>query len=304
MPQTARQHWCAAFHFFIVLFSICRSAVSSRFDHSLRKANMKKILSFAIAILSAALISGLASGHAAAQTAAAKESVEPVYAVLSLIGDKLSIVVAQSQTGTRVDANRRETLSISEDVFDTMAVSATAAAVRKLRPSAELAALNTRSAVLFEKQRTLFEESGNTIAIPEPIRAALKNQNATHLFLITKRIDEAAAEFSSGTTDGKGKLEGLGFYLDGSIATVDGASGNAGQGFIAPFAYMNVMLIDLATSKIIKKQKITSSWPVSAGVAATDIGSPWAALSSAEKVRLVNELIRREIMRVVPDLMQ
>ena len=266
---------------------------------------MQKILSFAIAALSAALISGLAADNAvAAQTATANEPVEPVYAVLSLIGDKLSIVVAQSQTGTRVDANRRETLSISEDVFDTMAVSATVAAVRELRPSAELAALNTRSAVLFEKQRTLFEESGNTIAIPEPIRIALKNQNATHLFLITKRIDEAAAEFSNGTTDGKGRLEGLGFYLDGSIATVDGATGKAGQGFIAPFAYMNVALIDLATSKVIKKQKITSSWPVSAGVAVTDIGNPWAALSSAEKIRLVNELIRREIMRAVPDLLQ
>lgn len=228
----------------------------------------------------------------------------PVYGVLSLIGDKLSIVVAKAQTGTRIDANSRDSVDLDSAVFDESAVRAVAIAVRKIDPKAELAAINTRSALLFEKQRLLFEQSGDKILIPDAIRGALKAQNATHLFLVTKRRDEATATFSSGTTDGKGRLEGLGFYLDGSIFTSVTETGASGRGFIAPFAYFDVALIDVASSTVIKKEKVTVSKPVSAGAAEKDIGNPWAALSSVEKVRLVDSLVQKEIARVVPELMK
>ncbi len=258
------------------------------------KIRTHSLASFCIAAL---LMLPFAASHAAESAPAS------VYAVLSLIGDKLDVVVAQAQTGTRVDANRRQSIAIADAVFDNAAVSAVADAVRKLKPNAELAAINTRSTALFEKQRELFEQRGDTIQIPDAIRAALKNQGATHLFLITKRRDDAQAQFLNGLSDGKGRLEGLGFYLDGSIETKVASTGEGGRGFIAPFAYLNVALIEVASSKVIKTEKITASSPISAGRAQKDIGNPWEALSSVEKVRLVNLLIERELGRVVPELM-
>lgn len=228
----------------------------------------------------------------------------PVYAVLSLIGDKLDIIVARQQTGTRIDANLRESVSISNAVFDSAAVSAIAEAVRKINSKAELAAINTRSAVLFEKQRELFAQSGDKILIPDAIRSAVKDQNATHLFLVTKRRDDASAQFVGGSSDGKGRIEGLGFYLDGSMSTKVSETGAGGRGFIAPFVYIDVALIEMASSKIISKEKVVASRPVSAGQAVKDVGSPWEALSSAEKVRLVNAIIQDEIARVVPVLLK
>lgn len=42
----------------------------------------------------------------AAPTPAAPAAAVPVYALLSVIGDRLDVVVRQLQTGTRVDNNR------------------------------------------------------------------------------------------------------------------------------------------------------------------------------------------------------
>lgn len=272
---------------------------------------MKKLLSFTSLLCVVGFVTLFESQTLFAQTVAAPAAVQspsaqpvPVYAVLSLIGDKLNIVIAQVQTGTRIDVNQRDSIDINNPVFDNSAVAAVAAAVRKIDPKAELAAINTRSAVLFEKQRSLFDQSGDKISIPDAIRNALKAQNATHLFLITKRRDDANAQFTDGSSDGKGRLEGLGFYLDGSMQTRVSQTGSNGRGFVAPYVYIDVALIDVASSRVIKKEKITVSNPVSGGAAEKDIGNPWAALSSAEKVRLVDFLVRREIERVVPELMK
>jgi hypothetical protein len=255
-------------------------------------------------LASFALLQLVATANAQPAIAPAAAPSAPVYAVLSLIGDKLNIVIAQVQIGTRIDINKRDSIEVNNPVFDNSAVSAVATAVRKIDPKAELAAINTRSAVLFEKQRSLFEQSGDKILIPDAIREALKAQSATYLFLITKRRDDASVQFVEGFSDGKGQLEGLGFYLDGSIRTKVSETGASGRGFVAPYAYINIALIDVASSRVIKKEKVTVSNPVSAGAAEKDIGNPWAALSSADKVRLVDLLVRREIERVVPELMK
>ena len=92
---------------------------------------------------------------AATQSRAATPEV-PTYAFLSLIGDKLDIVIAQMQTGSRIDQNlRMPPVIIQDPVFDNVAATAAGDAIRKIIPRAELAILNSRSPVLFEKQRDL-----------------------------------------------------------------------------------------------------------------------------------------------------
>ena len=128
--------------------------------------------------------------------------------MLSLIGDKLDIVVAQYQAGSHMDQNRREpAVAIADPVFDNMAATAAGEAVRKIIPRAELAILNSRSPVLFAKQYELFEEKGGVIAIPDAIRTALQNEKATYLILITKHRDDAQFEFTN-AIEGAGMLEG------------------------------------------------------------------------------------------------
>jgi len=248
------------------------------------------------------LISVISAAHGAVDSKATGAA--RVYGVLSLIGDRLDIVVAAQPTATSMDPNRRESLPIAETIFDDTVLAAIVSTVRRVAPNAELASLNTRSPALFEKHRTLFAEAGNTITIPEAIRDVLKAQGATHLFLITKRRDEASTLFDDVISGSRGKLEGLGFYLDGAVETRDAGSGRIGRGYLAPYAYLDIRLIDLASSTVVKRQKVVDSWPVSVGTSAAGAAGMWGVLSAGNKVRLVNELIKRELNRVVPEMLR
>lgn len=252
------------------------------------------------------LVGGIARGVPVIAAPGVAPADVPVYAVLSLIGDRLDIVVRQLQTGTRVDNNLHQSVAMTDPVFDSVAVSAVATAVRLADAKAELAAINTRSQLLFDQQRTLFEVSNGVMAMPDAIRNALRDQGATKLVLIGKHRDDASFKFATGYSDGAGKLEGLGFYLDGTWRTVtrDALTGNSlgGQGFIAPFAYLQVTLVDFPSGRVIGRKLVTAAIMAGAGRAQQDIGEPWNALTSAEKVRLINRLIERELAVAVREL--
>jgi hypothetical protein len=258
-----------------------------------------KLLVLAAALMGGFTVSALAAPAASADT--------PVLAVLSLIGDRLDIVIRQYQTGTHLDPNRHETLPISEPVFDDAAITAAGNAIRRVIPKAEIAALRTRSQVLFDKQATLFEVDGDKMAIPDAVKDSLREQGATKLVLVGKRRDDASFKFADGTYDGAGKLQGLGFYLDGTWETrhVDaktGARSQAGKGFIVAFAFLEVTLVDLPSCHVVGKKKAAGYFMAGSGRAEQDIGEPWRALTSAEKVRFINQIIQREVGAAVQEL--
>lgn len=266
---------------------------------------MRKFLCSTLFVTLSALIGTSAAAPAASATPPATSFAEaPTYAFLSLIGDQLDIIVSRQQIGTLLDKNSREPpLLIQDPVFDNVAATVAGEAVRKVIPRAELAILNSRSPVLFEKYYELFAEKGDVIAIPDAIRTALKNEKANYLVLITKYRHEAKFNFSN-AIDWGGMLEGLGFYLDGATGTKRGDTGEYGRGYIAPFAYMKITLVDAQTSKILGKQTIMASTTIASARAQENLASPWAALSSAEKVSAINRLIQREIGRAMPLLLK
>ena len=142
--------------------------------------------------------------------------------------------------------------------------------------------------------------------MPDAIRDALRQQGATKFVLVRKHRDYANFQFINGYSDGAGKLEGLGFYLDGTWETrsVDQTTGavRAGRGFIAPFAYLEVVLIDFPSGRVMGKKSSTGSFQVGAGRALQDIAEPWSALTSVEKVGLINQLIEREVSSAVQEI--
>ncbi len=241
---------------------------------------------------------------AASVVMAATPTTPVVYGVLSLIGDKLTIIVAQPQVGSNLDPNRHRVVAIEEPVFDNIALRATVDAVRATRPAAELAAINTRSPVLFEKQRDLFVENNEVLSVPDAILAALQAlqaQQATHLILITKHRDETKIQMAN-ITDGAGRLEGLGFFLDGSTETRDASTGLVGRGYISPYAYFRIALIELPSRKIVSRRNITATMPFTSGRAPTG-DDPWTALTPTEKVQAIEVLIKREIARLLPSML-
>jgi hypothetical protein len=237
----------------------------------------------------------LGSSRAFAQTAAVTNPA-PVYAVLSLIGDRLDIVASQPQTGSKLNQNLRQSVPISEAVFDNSAVNAAARAIMKLNSKAEVAALNSRSAVLFEKYRELFRPQDGVLTMPDAIKNAIAAQKATHFILITKYNDEAQLKYRDGY-DGVGRLEGLGFYLDLFNR----------RPVIAPYVYIKLVLVDMSNQRVMNTRLIRASMALRERVPTVEgINSEqaWETLTSAEKVQVIDQLIRDEITQVTPELIQ
>lgn len=248
---------------------------------------------FAFCITAAVLLLGAHEAHAQG----AKATVNPpVYAVLSLVGDQLGVVVAQIQNDLNFAPYRREILPIENRLFDDSVISAAGNAIRKVVPNAELSALRTNSPVLFDKQRTLFEENGSVISVPAVIKRALQQQKATHLVLVTKHRDDINLRFGKNRGSGD-KLEGLGFYVDDTPTSAEA------RNFISPFVYLRVALIDTSTWRVVSSQIITASSTI-ASARGGDATGQWLAMSPTEKAQSVDRLMRAEIGRVIPLLLR
>ena len=223
----------------------------------------------------------------------------PVIAMLSLIGDRLNVVTAQFETGTNISPNRRDYISIDTPVFDQLAMNAVIKGLRKTMPTAEFAVLNARSPVLFEKQHTLFDRNGDSMKMPGAIIDAAKQQGANRLLLILKRRDDTGFAYSSGFSAGKGKLEGLGFYMDASVDTSttndEGKRVASGRGFVGPYVYLDMFLIDLGNNRIISEQALTTAKMIASGHSEGDPKYSWNAMSSADRVRHISDLIETKV---------
>jgi hypothetical protein len=126
------------------------------------------------------------------------------------------------------------------------------------------------------------------------LRDLLVKAGATHLILVTKRRGEARFATVDGTIGGGGAISGLGFYLDNETQMGNIDTKREGAGFLAPFSYLMVTLLDLPTMQVMRSKPALESlmWlPVEKKGA----DRAWDALSAKEKVDALELLIRRAI---------
>lgn len=229
-------------------------------------------------------------------------SAEPrKYAVLSLIGDGFLLVRHTMETGSSLDRNVREFIELNNPAIDNATVLAVDRAVKAAQPGAEVVLLGTRDPTLFAAQRKALEEGGGSQGIVALLRDVLSGSQATHLILVTKLRHDAMLKLQFRST-GSGKLEGVGFYMDFALRTSRSDTGERGRGFLAPFAYFKVSLIDLRTAATLSEEDVVASTTRSA--ARSDTLHPWDAMSSNEKAGVLQSMIRSEIARVTPELLR
>jgi hypothetical protein len=213
------------------------------------------------------------------------------YAVVSLIGESLTITTFQPTTGSRLDTNIKETFVMPDSQIDRAALLAADGAIKKVEPAATVVLLELATLREMAEQRRLLD--GDRFVAPQDLGAALKDTAATHLFLITKHRAEAALK-AERTKLGSGPLQGLGFYVDNQKRMRRSDTGESGQGFLAPYAYFKVSLIDLASSKLIKQHVVTATTTLSAA-RNVDGGDAWGVLTTAQKITMLVNFIKREM---------
>jgi len=225
---------------------------------------------------------------------------ERQYAVLSLVGDQLLIVQREMATGSRIDQNIRRPVPMPSPTLDRAVLLAVDEALRKAQPSSTPVLLTTRDPALYAvAEKSL--DSGGTARVFEAVRPVVANAKATHLILVTKHRHRAMIRLMGGHV-GSGWLEGLGFYVDHGNGENAVRATDTERGFISPFTYLTISVIDLARGTVVAEDYVIGSNAHSVPVG--QIGNAWKALTEEEKDRQLTALIREETARVVPKLVK
>jgi hypothetical protein len=238
------------------------------------------------------LVAGVVTGTAEAAPPAG-------YAVVSLIGDKLSVVTHEGSTGTRIERNRTQVLPAGGGVFDTEAMTQAEVALKRLDAGASVTLYDLSSPAMFEQQDRFLE--GGRLKFSPAVVAAMRKDGATHLLLITKQRSVARLQAGDHETLGSSFLEGMGFYIDRAVGMIDLETGERGSGFFAPYVFARVSLIDLASLEVVKETRITAN--ISA--ASTSVDQPpdaWDALTPKGKIDALKRLIDEHVPKAVEAL--
>ncbi len=222
----------------------------------------------------------------------------PTYAVISLVGDKIDVVTYQPEVGSQLDSNSHMPLALSQDDLDTAALRAVNRSLLAAAPGAQIALLAASKPDSFEKQDRIFD--GNRAALPAEIDAAVRREGAGLLVLVTKHRGDARLQVANGYV-GSGKIDGLGFYMDTGMRTRERETGIQSVGYIAPFVYIDVSVVDLATSTVLRHETIMSGRVIGSSTKGQAV-HPWDTLTGEQKVATLKAMLSRELERVVPSL--
>lgn len=222
------------------------------------------------------------------------------YAILSLVGDRLLVVTRELATGSRLDRNTRQFVPLPDNALDRSMGLAIDEAIHRSQPAAVTTLLAPKDPSLFAAAAR-DDGPASLEAILEAVRPMVAGTGATHLVLVTKQRHAAMLRLRDGLV-GSGFLEGLGFYVDHGTFARSVDTNEAERGFIAPFTYVNVALVDLASGRVLSEERVIGSSAYTTGN--TSIGNAWQALTAQQKAQRLAEVMRSESERVIPQLLR
>ncbi|WP_457334396.1 hypothetical protein [Rhizobacter sp. P5_C2] len=221
------------------------------------------------------------------------------YAVVSLIGDKLSVVTHEASTGTTIERNRTQSLPVGGGVFDAEAMTQAEVALKRLDAGARVTLYDLSSPAMFEQQDRFFD--GGRLKFSPAVVAAMRKDGATHLVLITKQQSTARLQAGENNSLGSGYLQGLGFYIDRAVGMIRPTTGETGRGFFAPYVFAKLSLIDLASLEVVSESRIKANYS-SASVGVAQSPDAWDALTPKGKIDALKELIDEHVPKAVEAL--
>ena len=254
-------------------------------------------MNLASTVRSLAILAALAAtsgAPSAADAPAAAAGATRTYAVVSLIGDQFVVVSRRSDVGSRLDPNERTNLPVPDPVFDRVAAAAVEKALLDARPGTPVLRTLIRDPRLFALQDKLLTESAESHDMRIALHDLLAKAGATDLILVTKQRGEPTFGVADGKINGPGWISGIGFYIDNVTGMFNSEHRMTGEGFLAPYAYLSVSLLDMASMRLVKSAQglqTTMALPQDKQAAA----HAWDAMSAKEKVDALERVIGRAV---------
>lgn len=245
------------------------------------------------------LLAGLAALAAAPAQAEAAAARTHTIAVLSLVGDQMDVVSQVMQTGRLLETNEHQFVDIGAADVDIAALRAAKGVFARLDPSADVALLTASHREWYGAQDSLFD--GGRARLPAELGAALQREHAGQLVLITKYRAEAKMQ-AYDTKMGSGKVAGLGFYIDFNSNMRDVGTNETSHGYISPFAFVRLTLIDTATGNVLRDTTRTETDMILGKGDQAD-RNPWQVLSAKRKLDELRDLLGKAVEDGLPALL-
>ena len=242
-----------------------------------------------------ALCAGALTGTRAQAVVARK------YATMSLVGDMLTAVQRDSQTGTRINRNALTEIKVNGDIVDRAALGAVNDLIVKAEPTAKPLSLLIDEPVLYQQQARLFD--GKFVRLPLDVVKAAKDGGATHMLLLTKHRANLSFPFTIGGRSGEGTASGLGFYIDPDRTVGDLGNDRSTEGFLGLYVHIRATVVELASELIVGDRDIVAT-KMYVNTRDGFGGLPWDALQPQQKVQAVAELLLKALRDDVPALLK
>ncbi len=244
----------------------------------------------------ALLAAGLAGAAALVVPMAAQAQEQRRVAIVSALGDSITVVQSEPTTGSHFKDRRVEDVfPVPEGIFDVYALGQLQQGLSGA--NALLIPLKLKSASVLGDTDKLVD-AGRWVG-SDMLNQALKELKATHLVLLRPLRAPARVQMAQNTM-GQGQLRGLGFYLDrNTFVRAESEAIAARRGFLAPYVYAELSVIDVAQGTV------TGSAPIRFAESMTTnsvdgAGDAWDLLTTKQKIETLQESIRDEVAKQLP----
>jgi len=205
--------------------------------------------------------------------------------VMSVLGGEVQVVIHAPTTGTRIDRNAKDTLKVGNE-FEKFV----------LRTVVEDGQRNGFGEVLVlgrpANGSMPWQRDGKAVLVTQGLLDAARAAKLSHLLLIQPARAEAKLQMFRQAV-GAGQLEGLGFYVDTALEVQRVDNNQWSTGFLAPYAYFDMYLVEVATLDLQAEYRARASTAVIDP--ARQGNDPWEALSTQRKVEVLQGLIQEEV---------
>ncbi len=234
---------------------------------------------------------------ACAWPAHAAETPAQTYALLSLVGDRLTAVTQAPSIGSSLDKNLRERIDVKGPDLVKLALMSADDAVSRLLPGIQPVLLMASDKQLYEVQNELFENSPEASASRQSLQKMLRSAKATRLILISGFRADTSIKLARNHT-GTGKLSGLGFFME-EVKLINEESLEKSSGYLAPYAYLRISLIDVDSMKVLQEGTATASKVITLPITSAS-SRLWDTLNAEQKVTELKEVIDAAIAKAMP----
>jgi hypothetical protein len=255
----------------------------------------------------------------------AEENPAPTYAVMSLIGDSITVnpswgVLAseRSRITPHLNIDRRiyDVVEVprAADVFDDVVAASVMAAVKKQQGNAEFDVLQTSNSGLYSLQDDIFGHSEQAAAARNGLKAMLGERKDRYLILITKHrnrraeelgIDDALAdahvEIVRGSSLPTVRREGLGLYMAHARFRYVETGQYLSWGLMA-YVDATVRLIDAQSMQVLAEVPAARTEFVAFKIPLEPIYHVWEETPQSQKTTMLRYAIAQSMEKAVPRL--